>query len=1065
MPFYLSLLAWLLLLTPLKSEPWQRPYQGDSARGPDVIAYWNFHPDQPAHDSGPHAHHLEIRGEATRFVADERFGGALEIAPAQGEGEDHREGVAAPSSVVFPEALTLEMSVAPDEALGATAYLLDKKYLPGSDESAQAHKDLGWWLRKAGTGPFQYRMEVDLGFGESSEILRSDVFTLPPGEWSHLAFTYDGQGRGSFTLNGEWVGEGKLSGRTGASLASGPFKLIIGDRVGSVGHRFAGKIASVRISNGVVAIHPQKELLLKTTGSRSVFERMETPAALTLSLDNRMRRNLGAMKLYWKGEGDKGTLEVPPLAEAASWVAKLPIDTRLRPGSYHLTVELSGEGISQSLEIPYSVQARAVPHQMPVVLWDFIQPERWEEIARVGFTHAFLVTHGLGSPQTLKLDEKAILEGRQRLDRAWKAGLQGMVQVSVGRDKEFSAQYSRIDTEGNSYPNLNGNFPQARERARDLGDVLGSAFGDHPAMSGVLIDTEVRDSTRPSFHQVDIEAYGQPIPPEVANRPRGVTWRQLSNFPKDRVIEESHPLLAFYRWFWKEGDGWNRLHTETHRALKAKSHPRLWSWFDPATRVPSLYGSGGEVDVLGQWTYSYPDPLKISLAAEELAAMAAGRPGQAIMNMTQIIWYREQTAPKGSEPQSAWEREQPDADFITIAPDHLEAAFWLQLGHHLSGLMYHGYGSLSGATTGAYRGTHGESGQRLTRLIHEVLHPLAPTLRQIPEAKADVGLLQSFTSQMFAGRGSYGWGNGWGADAWIICRHAGLQPKIVYEEEVLAKGLEGYSVLVLAHCDVLTRPVVEALQAFQARGGVIIGDEFLSPAILPDLLLTSFDRDPRDPQRAKETMLAKADALSKELAPVYRPQVEASDRDLLIRRRSAGAGEYFFLTNDRRTFGDYVGHHQRVMEKGLPLKATVTLHREGGVLYDLVRRQPVALEASGGSVRFHAYLPGAGGGIYLWLPKAAGDLSVTAPTQALRSEKIELRLNRAEIDSSTVIPVTLTLRDPQGREAEGSGPYGMKGGEMTLPFNLAPNDLPGQWEVTVLDGLSGQTATATFELR
>lgn len=102
--------------------------------------------------------------------------------------------------------------------------------------------------------------------------------------------------------------------------------------------------------------------------------------------------------------------------------------------------------------------------------------------------------------------------------------------------------------------------------------------------------------------------------------------------------------------------------------------------------MASVYGSGGECDVISQWTYSYPDPIRIGLATDELLAMAAGaKHDQEVMKMTQIIWYRSQTAPppksdKDAVPYKARrEKEIPDAQFITIAPMHLREAFWTKI--------------------------------------------------------------------------------------------------------------------------------------------------------------------------------------------------------------------------------------------------------------------------------------------------------------------------------------------------------------------------------------------------
>ena len=54
----------------------------------------------------------------------------------------------------------------------------------------------------------------------------------------------------------------------------------------------------------------------------------------------------------------------------------------------------------------------------------------------------------------------------------------------------------------------------------------------------------------------------------------------------------------------------------------------------------------------------------------------------------------------------------------------------------------------------------------LARLIHEVVQPLGPTLLQTPAVKSDVAFLESFASEMFARRGTFGWCGGWGGDAY-----------------------------------------------------------------------------------------------------------------------------------------------------------------------------------------------------------------------------------------------------------------------------------------------------------
>ena len=90
-------------------------------------------------------------------------------------------------------------------------------------------------------------------------------------------------------------------------------------------------------------------------------------------------------------------------------------------------------------------------------------------------------------------------------------------------------------------------------------------------------------------------------------------------------------------------------------------------------------------------------------------------------------------------------------------------------------------------------------------MIREVVRPLGPTLLQVPPVASDVAFLESFASQMFARRGTYGWGGNWTGDAYQVLLWAHLQPEIVYDETIATRGLDGYRVLVMPDCDVLTR--------------------------------------------------------------------------------------------------------------------------------------------------------------------------------------------------------------------------------------------------------------------
>jgi hypothetical protein len=86
---------------------------------------------------------------------------------------------------------------------------------------------------------------------------------------------------------------------------------------------------------------------------------------------------------------------------------------------------------------------------------------------------------------------------------------------------------------------------------------------------------------------------------------------------------------------------------------------------------------------------------------------------------------------------------------------------------------------------------------------------------------------------------------------------AQLQPKIVYDETLLRDGLEGVRVLVLPGTEVLTEGVAACVTAFQDRGGLVVADEHVAPAILPDILLPSYRRS-GDPERDKAVLQQRA---------------------------------------------------------------------------------------------------------------------------------------------------------------------------------------------------------------
>ncbi|MBI2298504.1 MAG: LamG domain-containing protein [Armatimonadetes bacterium] len=1062
--------------------PWRSLYAGADATGANVIGLWQFQPGQEGRDASGHGHDLKLRGEA-RYLAEGPLGGSLESFPA-GTENDKPQGAAVPNdpSLSPAGAFTLELWLRgkPELEAAANVFLVDKKYYNYAKDIPEANWDYGLCLTQTGAG--RKRLQAHLGYGTDSATYTSTDFAVAVGEWIHVAFTYDGAGIGRFYVNGQSAGKTVQAGR--GAVTPGRYDLVLGDRYGSTHSGFPGYLAQVRLSNGIVPTFTGN-LGVSAGAGRTAFYRLEKGAAVALTVSNDTGRALTGGSLRVEFGGAARTTPLPDLQPNQELPVPVPLDSALRPDSYPLKAAVSahseGREYRGEASFPVVIVPRPLPGRMPVVMWGGGDLPRLKEL---GFTHDLVWLQdyariwAAGKP-TESVDPGAVPERARMLNEYLANKMGAAVYVYPGSwvmgNEKLKAQFGRVDRAGNprGTDNVCASFPEVQQFAYNVGASVAQTFGRFPALQASLIHSEVRDSSDLCFHPHDLEACraatGQSVPAEVTGR-YGVRYTSLPGFPTRQVVPDDHPLLRFYRWFWKDGDGWNPLHTQVHRGLKSTGRTDLWTFFDPAVRVPGVWGSGGGVDVISQWTYSYPDPLKIGQATDELFAMAGGRPGQQVMKMMQVIWYRSGTAPKLPEDESkraAWEKEKPDAEFITIAPDHLREAFWCKLSRPIRGIMYHGWQSLvdTGSTKG-YRFTNAQTQKVLAELTHTVIQPLGPTLLQVPDRRSDVGLLESFASQMFAGRGTSGWSQGWEADLHLVLQWAQLQPRILYDETIQRDGLAGFRVLVMPFCDVLTESVARQVADFQRRGGIVVADEYLTPAITPDIVLPSYKRtkQARDDKAALQALAAQ---LRSELDAFYTRYGESDNPDVVVRFRQYGNADYLFAVNDKRTFGDYVGHHGLVMEQGLPNQATITIRRPRGWAYDLVEHHAVPARSSGGALRIATTFGPGGGRLLLITPAPIAGVKLTVPARAQLGKSVAVGV--AVVDDqgkpvAAVVPVRTDVLDPQGRPAEPSGFRTATDGRVSFTLDLARNDLPGRWTVRVTELASGKARSATIDI-
>ena len=1079
------------------AEPYTGAYSGQDAVGDHVIALWQFDDDEPGKDVSGHGHDLQLKG--AQFSEAGKFGGALQSARGYPQEDKPHQAIAKRHADLTPSgAFTVEMWIAADPELEGypESFLLDNRYVD----------DTGMQLILSRDTAGARALTMNLGFGSETQGFPSKPLEYKTDEWHHIAFTYDGAGTGTFIIDGAFMGS---TTRTGyGSVAPAHKNLMIGDRVGSLYHGFPGRIDQVRLSKGMLEYRAAS---FDAPVQRMAFVRMEQAPTLKFGVINRLRQAVSGAKVRFALAGlAPRVVELPELASGATHQIQYELDTSLRPDTYELAARITipgDPGFESTREFAVTIVPRPLPDRMPVVLWGGAL-DKLDLLKDLGFTHCVGLWADQASiwkaeePIQAATDEYVATQ-TQVMDRALSNDIGVVSSLSPGRYADAFEDYLRLDSNGEAYAKktVDGLHPKVQDFCYNVGASVARTFGDHPAFQAALVHTEVRGATQISYSDVAKEALKQATGldiPEGLQGPRGTPYQGIDGFPADRVIPDDYPMYVFYKWFWERGDGWNALHTALHKGIKSTGRKDVWTFHDPAVRVASVYGNGGEVDYLSQWTYSYPDPIRIGLATDELFCMAGGseRDDQQVMKMTQIIWYRSQTAPEpGEEAQAqaadftdhdtnprgtgtvdatgryvtAWERLQPHARFITIAPMHLREAFWTKMARPIQGIMYHGWGSLVQLENqhGSYRYTHPETKYELRRLVRSVIEPLGPALMQVPDRPSDVGFVESFASQMFAKRGTYGWNGGWAGDMYHILSYAQLQPRVLYDQTIQQEGLDQFKVLVMADCDVLTESVAQKIKQFQARGGVIIADERLCPAIQPDILIQTHPRD-KQADVARTTLMDDAKKLCAELDPHYTRYAYSANPDIVTRVRAYKSTDYLFAVNDLREYGDYVGHHGLAMENGLPADTVLHIARGDGHVYDLVAHRQVRAQLTEGDTAIEAGFGPCEGRVYMVTDRAIDTVRIDAPAQSKPGDTATILVsvldeNGKPIDA--VVPMKIELFDPHGRAAEFSGHYGAKDGWVEINVEFAANDVPGLWRVHAEELASGGTADAYVRLQ
>ena len=468
--------------------------------------------------------------------------------------------------------------------------------------------------------------------------------------------------------------------------------------------------------------------------------------------------------------------------------------------------------------------------------------------------------------------------------------------------------------------------------------------------------------------------------------------------------------------------------------------------------------------------------------------MTAGRPGQKPLIHTQLMCYRRQIAPENVTPSNLppWMGPFRGATFLAIPPDVLREACWSMFAKPMYGYSFYPFNCVQNSGTYWYPYSCPELGETMADILRNTLAPLGPVLLKLGRAKPDVAVFECFTSVVMGAP----YAMGWNAPPVTFVQRARLDPAVVYEDTIRRDSLDGVKVVFAPNCRFLTPEMIAKLEAFQRRGGILVGDGELLKALRADVTVPTvrFAAPPKEDQvagveesdpggnpvisqarqatrQAKLSMLANAEKLRTALQGRYTAKSDSSTGEIVVYNRRWRDTPYLFAINDKRTFGDYVGQWGRTMEKGLPFEGQVTLAgaaKATGAVYELSRGGEVAFSKEGDDVVVPVKYETNDGRLFVFLPERIGELKTDAPVEVPVGGAVDVTLTvlgKSGRPVPAVLPVEVRLYDAMGAELDGAGFAAAENGVCRMRIRTNLDDAPGEYRLVCRDRASGLTVT------
>lgn len=827
------------------------------------------------------------------------------------------------------------------------------------------------------------------------------------------------------------------------------------------------------------------------TGVRRVFLREERGGECVLSVTNTTGVSLAGLgaRLSMDGLAPREVV-LGHLEPGETATIRYPVDTLgLCESKYGLSCDLLvGEQALASKSFPVWIAPKINRYGLEVLCWDGlgVSEEALAETQRLGFTSRTVLLFRGAAAQDVALPRWVV----PAVDAGLRFGLDAMIRVSTERiceeDQTFILGPDAKPQLGKHKMNC-PNHSLVRQRVAAAAIRLADTVENLPAFRYALMNSETENEERKlaqcrhDFCLAKVEAELGFGVPDGFERGWSVVGAQLWKAPEtfgvseNGLVADDNVHYRFLKWWWQRGSGFPGLNRLFSRTLKERV-PRLKTFHDPVLRCPAFAGRCSGLDFASQWTYTVPSPLGILQNADEL--LAAADRGQPVCQTIQLFWYKSAVMPKPGPNEEGAARNEAvfaqDADawgnYITLSPAHLREAVWLALSRPVSMLQFGGASAICD-NPGSYDYTNPDTPEELARLASELIKPYGPMLREMQEQPTDTAILSSAANSLFARGGSYGQTAGTFGDCHKTIVLAQFRPRVLFDETVQTRGLDGYRVLFLPGCKVMLSGVHERLLAFAQAGGVVVVDNAGGPEV-PGAMPFDFPETKGKglgPEQEQALWVAAGTALKEALhTRGVRWSVSSSSPDVVFGVRRGRGAACIFVVNDRRCAGDYVGRHGRILDDGVAQEIDLFFDAsdfDGGVFYDVLLRRRLDTIRQGGRLAARVSLPPAGGRLVYWSPRPIAAVLVRAPGRAKRGSRATLHFGVCAPDGDAVPgvqPLSVTVRDSAGRLNAYSGYYRAIDGVFELDLPLAFNDRVGCWRARVEELVAGNRAEAMF---